>query len=100
MNKSAVIARLATQDEAIQRGSCRMDCFTLPAMTEDDEQTRCHCDTQALAIYCLVRAIRRRATHKLTSLFLRGPPSGKASTDRKSTRLNSSHQIISYAVFC
>src|SRR5258708_19847417 len=24
----------------------------------------------------------------------------KASTDRKSTRLNSSHQIISYAVFC
>src|SRR5947208_5426092 len=25
------------------------------------------------------------------------PPSGK---DRKSTRLNSSHQIISYAVFC
>src|SRR5258708_12433717 len=24
----------------------------------------------------------------------------KAETDRKSTRLNSSHQIISYAVFC
>src|SRR5574344_2133668 len=44
MNKSAVIARLATQDEAIQRGSCRMDCFALPAMTEDDEQTRCHCE--------------------------------------------------------
>src|SRR5947208_11374947 len=29
----------------------------------------------------------------------RGPP-GDGSTDRKSTRLNSSHQIISYAVFC
>src|SRR5258708_15934689 len=28
------------------------------------------------------------------SCFLRAP------TDRKSTRLNSSHQIISYAVFC
>src|SRR5207244_9936160 len=26
--------------------------------------------------------------------------SGPTSTDRKSTRLNSSHQIISYAVFC
>src|SRR5258708_29526153 len=25
---------------------------------------------------------------------------GRASPDRKSTRLNSSHQIISYAVFC
>src|SRR5438552_9281400 len=30
--------------------------------------------------------------------FYRG--NGQASLDRKSTRLNSSHQIISYAVFC
>src|SRR5574344_2091040 len=44
MNKSAVIARLATQDEAIQRSSCRMDCFALPAMTEDDEQICGHCE--------------------------------------------------------
>src|SRR5258708_11046503 len=29
----------------------------------------------------------------------RGPPT-KRRLDRKSTRLNSSHQIISYAVFC
>src|SRR5258708_12825124 len=28
------------------------------------------------------------------------PPCCACSTDRKSTRLNSSHQIISYAVFC
>src|SRR6185436_20852159 len=28
------------------------------------------------------------------------PASARASGDRKSTRLNSSHQIISYAVFC
>src|SRR5947208_3813597 len=27
-------------------------------------------------------------------------PGGRCSEDRKSTRLNSSHQIISYAVFC
>src|SRR5258708_21451464 len=27
-------------------------------------------------------------------------PSGDRNQDRKSTRLNSSHQIISYAVFC
>src|SRR5947208_10599172 len=36
---------------------------------------------------------------------LKGPSNGQASSvafdrDRKSTRLNSSHQIISYAVFC
>src|SRR5207244_13483359 len=29
-----------------------------------------------------------------------GSGCGKTTTDRKSTRLNSSHQIISYAVFC
>src|SRR2546429_1031937 len=28
------------------------------------------------------------------------PPSGRCCTDRKSTRLNSSHGYISYAVFC
>src|SRR5258708_11070043 len=28
------------------------------------------------------------------------PPPGARCRDRKSTRLNSSHQIISYAVFC
>src|SRR5207244_6919046 len=28
------------------------------------------------------------------------PPANSPPTDRKSTRLNSSHQIISYAVFC
>src|SRR5947207_10642163 len=27
-------------------------------------------------------------------------PDGKGATDRKSTRLNSSHTVISYAVFC
>src|SRR5256885_7917037 len=27
-------------------------------------------------------------------------PAGKADADRKSTRLNSSHLVISYAVFC
>src|SRR5438034_4386545 len=29
-----------------------------------------------------------------------GQPVGAASQDRKSTRLNSSHTVISYAVFC
>src|SRR2546427_4796364 len=29
-----------------------------------------------------------------------GPPASRSNTDRKSTRLNSSHSQISYAVFC
>src|SRR5258708_4344852 len=32
--------------------------------------------------------------------FPRGTPGRGSALDRKSTRLNSSHQIISYAVFC
>src|SRR5205814_9453829 len=33
-------------------------------------------------------------------LFLKGQQPGSGNTDRKSTRLNSSHLGISYAVFC
>src|SRR5688572_32695679 len=46
-----------------------------------------------------------RAERALGSTFIRlyeyGPPKGTSSSgDRKSTRLNSSHSQISYAVFC
>src|SRR5438552_4593474 len=46
-------------------------------------------------------ARRRRGNHS----YERAPPSRQNArrapgSDRKSTRLNSSHQIISYAVFC
>src|SRR5258708_18768982 len=51
------------------------------------------------------RGARRHATRdeihhvvELLAIGLSAPP--EAVTDRKSTRLNSSHQIISYAVFC
>src|SRR5260221_7797847 len=33
-------------------------------------------------------------------IFKEGTPSRSTGTDRKSTRLNSSHTVISYAVFC
>src|SRR5207244_9655708 len=36
----------------------------------------------------------------VVSLWLSGDIDGSPERDRKSTRLNSSHQIISYAVFC
>src|SRR5258708_27480829 len=42
----------------------------------------------------------RRALGPKLGLPLSGFASGFVSRDRKSTRLNSSHQIISYAVFC
>src|SRR5207244_9864798 len=53
-----------------------------------------------------VRRPRPAAPARLGAGRLRGGPSGdegaegQGRPDRKSTRLNSSHQIISYAVFC
>src|SRR5258708_19362660 len=38
--------------------------------------------------------------HLRGSSHSRGCPQSRSEVDRKSTRLNSSHQIISYAVFC
>src|SRR5258708_28263616 len=49
----------------------------------------------------LVAAFRADRVDSLLPQLLLGIGGGKReSTDRKSTRLNSSHQIISYAVFC
>src|SRR5258708_27848033 len=55
----------------------------------------------ALPIY-LVHAmiIRRSLLSTLTATLLAGSAAPASRVDRKSTRLNSSHQIISYAVFC
>src|SRR3712207_7000560 len=44
------------------------------------------------------REVRREAVLDVESRAARGPPA--AEEDRKSTRLNSSHANISYAVFC
>src|SRR5258708_36834379 len=41
-----------------------------------------------------------RQTAELLASLLPAAPPAPPTTDRKSTRLNSSHQIISYAVFC
>src|SRR5574344_2223778 len=43
---------------------------------------------------------RSRPPRKLCKTLCRSAGDDLADQDRKSTRLNSSHQIISYAVFC
>src|SRR5438552_4750004 len=61
----------------------------------------------ALAAFRVVVAGGAAGAAATTSLFVApgggvwlGDGAGLATGDRKSTRLNSSHQIISYAVFC
>src|SRR5258708_24311718 len=46
------------------------------------------------------RAERHRQLDRRHLSVERASPPGHLARDRKSTRLNSSHQIISYAVFC
>src|SRR2546426_2427734 len=45
-------------------------------------------------------AMARQAPAGLLGIHLNLPAPGAPSRDRKSTRLNSSHLVISYAVFC
>src|SRR5258708_20284095 len=60
------------------------------------EETRCTCRTNGIAS---MASTRKKACHlgknECSAFIRRIEP-----RDRKSTRLNSSHQIISYAVFC
>src|SRR5947208_11303702 len=43
---------------------------------------------------------QRSLVRSAVALLVQSPQLASAIEDRKSTRLNSSHQIISYAVFC
>src|SRR5690348_17411732 len=56
----------------------------------------------ATGVPCEPRARRRKRQRVIQRPNGHGgpPPVGQARTDRKSTRLNSSHPSISYAVFC
>src|SRR3712207_7495223 len=57
--------------------------------------------TGSRASYVLLRYSERRASNKGAPVLVYGAGErGVAAVDRKSTRLNSSHANISYAVFC
>src|SRR5687768_17709393 len=49
---------------------------------------------------CLLETISISAQNRVQKLYSRSLMDGKKEIDRKSTRLNSSHGYISYAVFC
>src|SRR2546426_9142612 len=49
---------------------------------------------------CRPPGARRRARPAARAAAARRAPGGASGGDRKSTRLNSSHLVISYAVFC
>src|SRR5690606_42098270 len=55
--------------------------------------------TSSAATHSTSRFVRVQAASN-TAMCSRGASAGAISTDRKSTRLNSSHVKISYAVFC
>src|SRR5258708_30224381 len=52
-----------------------------------------------LADYCN-GSVSMGVRDRLSMVYVESCRSGNGLTDRKSTRLNSSHQIISYALFC
>src|SRR2546426_9156579 len=55
---------------------------------------------RSTGIYCRPSCPSRRPRRALVSFFPIPEAAEQAGLDRKSTRLNSSHLVISYAVFC
>src|SRR5256885_12085774 len=51
-------------------------------------------------LYWIARWFEPRRPEVFEGVVARSPAEGRGLVDRKSTRLNSSHLVISYAVFC
>src|SRR3979411_1052445 len=103
--KEALIAKKATDaaaaleaDEKIQRGQ-RVDMITgaFEAMIGKIVETVSSASTELEASAGTLASTAERSQERATTV---AAASEQASTDRKSTRLNSSHCWISYAVFC
>src|SRR2546430_13117236 len=77
----------------------RSTLFPYPTLFRSVHQRPCDGDPLLLAAGELRRRVPDAATQSDSLERLRGP-SPPLARDRKSTRLNSSHSQISYAVFC
>src|ERR1022692_3316824 len=75
-----------------------MTCFSFFFFLKDTATTEIYTLSlhDALPIYLLTRQL----TATLIGARLQDTQTGLRAIDRKSTRLNSSHLVISYAVFC
>src|SRR5256885_13322243 len=78
--------------------------YTTLFRSDGDRQVRrrtavLHLRHEDAPLGCLLR-LRGLRLHLRLQLILSSPPRSRTSRDRKSTRLNSSHLVISYAVFC
>src|SRR5690242_20963343 len=72
----------------------------LPIYEHDGRQSqRARAQTRRGGLHLLLKILRRPLAEDRVQADRRRPP-GVAKLDRKSTRLNSSHMSISYAVFC
>src|SRR2546430_13135070 len=87
----------------------RSTLFPYTTLFRSHERKHHHCRSQAFRS-AIARGIQRRRLHHSSEFFCAGtlgrvfPHSAQRvdgnTQDRKSTRLNSSHSQISYAVFC
>src|SRR5258707_10605727 len=70
--------------------------FDLPAVSSSPG----HTPTHEARSFCDSKALASAPTSAIIWVADSTPKPGTSATDRKSTRLNSSHANISYAVFC
>src|SRR5438309_6066164 len=68
----------------------------LPIFAPFGDRTKLEQERDGLCVSVFDQNLRRCERHEIAPLFFTNGKSG----DRKSTRLNSSHSSISYAVFC
>src|SRR2546426_8763269 len=91
-------------DKCIGCTVCELKCPTDTISGKSKELYVIHpegcIDCGVCAIYCPVSCIQDQFGNLVERIKPKDIPKAKVIVDRKSTRLNSSHLVISYAVFC
>src|SRR5258708_26058278 len=76
------------------------DPFSFPLAQEDDLKRLEQTASRGVRLVFALRPVKHKPASENMEVKGAALERRNANTDRKSTRLNSSHQIISYAVFC